>query len=96
MASILPFNRKAGSVFDDRITEIMGEAFARVPVDELVGRAIAGLEPRPEILAELHADVRGLALEVPPRAAPSPVAAAPIELVLPDGHPAEVFEALAK
>ena len=27
MASILPFNRKAGSVFDDRITEIMGEAF---------------------------------------------------------------------
>ncbi len=27
MASILPFYRKAGSVFDDRITEIMGEAF---------------------------------------------------------------------
>ena len=27
MASILPFNRKAGTVFDDRITEIMGEAF---------------------------------------------------------------------
>lgn len=27
MASILPFNRKAGAVFDDRITEIMGEAF---------------------------------------------------------------------
>jgi two-component system sensor histidine kinase RegB len=49
--------------------EIMGEAFARVAVDELVGRAIAGLEPRPEILAELDADVRGLALEVPPRAA---------------------------
>ena len=49
--------------------EIMGEAFARVPVDELVGRAIAGLEPRPEILAELDAGVRGLALEVPPRAA---------------------------
>jgi two-component system sensor histidine kinase RegB len=48
--------------------EVMGEAFARVPVDELVDRAIAGLEPRPEILAELDADVRGLALEVPPRA----------------------------
>lgn len=27
MASILPFSRKAGTVFDDRITEIMGEAF---------------------------------------------------------------------
>lgn len=27
MASILPFYRKAGTVFDDRITEIMGEAF---------------------------------------------------------------------
>ena len=27
MASILPFNREASSVFDDRITEIMGEAF---------------------------------------------------------------------
>jgi hypothetical protein len=27
VASILPFNRKAGTVFDDRITEIMGEAF---------------------------------------------------------------------
>ena len=27
MASILPFIRKAGTVFDDRMTEIMGEAF---------------------------------------------------------------------
>jgi hypothetical protein len=29
VASILPFIRKAGSVFDDRMTEIMGEAFDR-------------------------------------------------------------------
>ena len=27
MASILPFIRKAGAVFDDRATQIMGEAF---------------------------------------------------------------------
>ena len=27
MASILPFIRKAGTVFDDRMTAIMGEAF---------------------------------------------------------------------
>ena len=27
MDSILPFIRKAGSVFDDRVTQIMGEAF---------------------------------------------------------------------
>jgi hypothetical protein len=27
VASILPFIRKAGTVFDDRVTEIMGEAF---------------------------------------------------------------------
>ena len=27
MASILPFVRKAGAVFDDRVTQIMGEAF---------------------------------------------------------------------
>ena len=27
MASILPFIRKAGTVFDDRVTQIMGEAF---------------------------------------------------------------------
>ena len=27
MASILPFMRKAGAVFDDRATQIMGEAF---------------------------------------------------------------------
>lgn len=27
MASILPFIRKTGAVFDDRVTKIMGEAF---------------------------------------------------------------------
>jgi hypothetical protein len=27
VASILPFVRKAGAVFDDRVTQIMGEAF---------------------------------------------------------------------
>ena len=27
MASILPFIRRAGTVFDDRVTAIMGEAF---------------------------------------------------------------------
>jgi len=27
VASILPFMRKAGAVFDDRVTQIMGEAF---------------------------------------------------------------------
>jgi len=27
VASILPFIRKAGAVFDDRVTKIMGEAF---------------------------------------------------------------------
>jgi len=27
VGSILPFIRKAGTVFDDRVTEIMGEAF---------------------------------------------------------------------
>jgi hypothetical protein len=27
VASILPFIRKAGGVFDDRVTQIMGEAF---------------------------------------------------------------------
>jgi hypothetical protein len=27
LASILPFIRKAGTVFDDRVTQIMGEAF---------------------------------------------------------------------
>ena len=29
MASILPFIRKAGTVFDDRVTAIMGDAFDR-------------------------------------------------------------------
>ena len=27
MASILPFIRKSGTVFDDRVTQLMGEAF---------------------------------------------------------------------
>jgi hypothetical protein len=27
VASILPFIRKAGAVFDDRVTQVMGEAF---------------------------------------------------------------------
>jgi hypothetical protein len=27
VASILPFIRKAGAVFDDRVTQLMGEAF---------------------------------------------------------------------
>jgi two-component system sensor histidine kinase RegB len=48
--------------------DVMGEAFASVPVDELVRRALDGLAPRPEIRAELGPGVRGLALEVPPRA----------------------------
>ena len=29
MASILPFIRKTGTVFDDRVTQVMGEAFDR-------------------------------------------------------------------
>jgi hypothetical protein len=33
MASILPFIRKAGTVFDDRVTQIMGEAFDRARKD---------------------------------------------------------------
>ncbi len=48
--------------------EVMGEAFVAVPVADLVGRALAGLEARPEIKAEVAANVRGLALSVPPRA----------------------------
>ncbi|HTA19843.1 MAG TPA: ATP-binding protein [Polyangia bacterium] len=48
--------------------EVMGEAFVAVPVGELVGRALAGLEPRPAIRADVGADVRALALSVPPRA----------------------------
>jgi two-component system sensor histidine kinase RegB len=48
--------------------QVMGEAFVSVRVDELVGRALAGLEPRPEIRAAVDPAVRGLALDVPPRA----------------------------
>jgi two-component system sensor histidine kinase RegB len=48
--------------------DVMGEAFVSVPVGELVSRALAGLEPRPEIRAALGPDVRDLALAVPPRA----------------------------
>ena len=48
--------------------QVMGEAFVSVRVDELVGRALAGLEPRPEIRADLPPAVGGLALDVPPRA----------------------------
>ena len=48
--------------------EVMGEAFVSLPVGELVGRALAGLEARPEIRADGGADVGALALDVPPRA----------------------------
>jgi len=48
--------------------EVMGEAFVALPVGELVGRALAGLEPRPSIRADIAVDVRALALSVPPRA----------------------------
>jgi len=48
--------------------QVMGEAFVSVRVDELVHRALAGLEPRPEIRADLPPAVGGLALDVPPRA----------------------------
>jgi two-component system sensor histidine kinase RegB len=48
--------------------EVMGEAFVSVPVDELVRRALSGLDARPEIRAELDPGVRGLALRIPPRA----------------------------
>ncbi len=48
--------------------EVMGEAFVAVPVGELVARALAGLEPRPAIRADIAVDVRALALSVPPRA----------------------------
>jgi two-component system sensor histidine kinase RegB len=48
--------------------QVMGEAFVSVRVDELVGRALAGLDPRPEIRAALEPGVRDLALDVPPRA----------------------------
>jgi two-component system sensor histidine kinase RegB len=48
--------------------EVMGEAFVAVPVGELVTQALAGLEPRPEIRADIGADARALALSVPPRA----------------------------
>jgi two-component system sensor histidine kinase RegB len=48
--------------------EVMGEAFVAVPVDALVRRALAGLEARPEIRADLGAELRDLELDVPPRA----------------------------
>jgi two-component system, sensor histidine kinase RegB len=48
--------------------EVMGEPFASVAIGDLVGRALAGLEPRPAILPELGPEVRGLALDVPARA----------------------------
>ena len=48
--------------------QVVGEAFVSTPVDELVGRALAGLEARPEIRPDLGPGVRGLALDVPPRA----------------------------
>ena len=48
--------------------QVMGEPFVSVRVDELVARALAGLEPGPEIRAELGPEVRGLALDIPPRA----------------------------
>jgi two-component system sensor histidine kinase RegB len=48
--------------------QVMGEAFARVPVGELVARALAGLDARPAISAAFDADVGELALSVPPRA----------------------------
>jgi two-component system sensor histidine kinase RegB len=48
--------------------EVMGEAFVAVPVGDLVTHALSGLEPRPEIRADIGADARALALSVPPRA----------------------------
>ena len=48
--------------------QVMGEPFVSVRVEDLVGRALAGLEPRPEIRPALGPEVRGLALDVPPRA----------------------------
>jgi two-component system sensor histidine kinase RegB len=48
--------------------EVMGEALVTVAVEQLVARALVGLEPRPEIRADLGADMRGLTLDVPPRA----------------------------
>jgi two-component system sensor histidine kinase RegB len=48
--------------------DVMGEAFVRTRVDELVERAIAGLGAQPAIHAKLAAEVHGLALELPPRA----------------------------
>jgi two-component system sensor histidine kinase RegB len=46
----------------------MGEAFVSTRAHELVERAIAGLEAQPAIRVEIGAEVRELALEVPPRA----------------------------
>jgi two-component system sensor histidine kinase RegB len=48
--------------------EVAGEAFAAVPVGDLVSQALAGLEARPEIRADITADAGAVALSVPPRA----------------------------
>jgi two-component system sensor histidine kinase RegB len=50
--------------------DVMGEAFASVPVPELVASALAGfdVDARPAIRAELEPAVRELRVEVPPRA----------------------------
>jgi len=48
--------------------QVMGEAFVRVSVTELVERAMEGLGARPEIRAEVDAGVGALTLNVPPRA----------------------------
>jgi two-component system sensor histidine kinase RegB len=48
--------------------EVMGEAFMPIPVEELVSRALAGLDARPEIHAAVEGGARGLTLRVPQRA----------------------------
>jgi two-component system sensor histidine kinase RegB len=48
--------------------DVMGEAFASVPIPELVASAIAGFDGRPPIHAELEPAVRELCVDVPPRA----------------------------
>jgi two-component system sensor histidine kinase RegB len=48
--------------------DVMGEAFVRTRVHELVQHALVGLDAHPAIRAEIGAELRELALEVPPRA----------------------------
>jgi two-component system, sensor histidine kinase RegB len=48
--------------------EVMGEAFVPVPVEDLVGRALAGLASQPAIQATVDRNLRDVALSVPPRA----------------------------